>query len=70
MRKSTRASASHVRAKACDILRTIKPKAVILAQHDFYVGSIFDNNGDIPSDSEQVVLWKRAFRSFIEQYEG
>ena len=30
-------------------LRTIKPEAVILAQHDFYVGSILDNNGNIPS---------------------
>ena len=48
-------------------LRTIKPAAVILAQHDFYVGSILDTNGNIPSDSEQVSLWKGAFRSFIEK---
>jgi peptidoglycan/LPS O-acetylase OafA/YrhL len=48
-------------------LRTIKPKAVILAQHDFYVGSILDDNGNLPSSGEQVLLWKRAFRSFLEQ---
>jgi peptidoglycan/LPS O-acetylase OafA/YrhL len=48
-------------------LRTIKPAAVILAQHDFYVGSILDSDGNIPSDSEQVLLWKDAFRSFLGQ---
>ncbi len=48
-------------------LRTVKPRAVILSQHDFYVGSILDDNGNIPSSSEQVLLWKRAFKSFLGQ---
>ena len=48
-------------------LQTAKVKAVILAQHDFYVGSILAPNGSIPSDSEQVLLWKHAFRAFLEK---
>jgi len=54
-------------SQGLEYLRTIKPEAVILAVHDFYVGSILDSNGNIPSDSEQVLLWKRAYKSFLDQ---
>jgi peptidoglycan/LPS O-acetylase OafA/YrhL len=54
-------------AEGMRYLRTVKPKAVILAQYDFYVGSIVDAGGNIPSDSEQVSLWSRAFKSSIDE---
>ena len=50
------------------LLSQLKPKAVILTQHDGqYLGTIEDGKGSIPSVEEQAVLWRRAVTEFLGQ---
>lgn len=56
------------RSEGMRLLSAIKPKAVILTQHTgVYLGSIMNSSGSVPSQQEQVALWKHAFRSFLEE---
>ena len=52
------------RTRGMRLLSQLKPKAVILTQHDGqYLGTIEDGKGSIPSVEEQAVLWRRGSRS-------
>ena len=54
-----------LRQKFQGLLADLKPKALILTQHDGYLGSILDRNGMVPSKDMQVNLWQQAYASFL-----
>jgi peptidoglycan/LPS O-acetylase OafA/YrhL len=47
------------------LLADLKPKAVILTQHDGYLGEIMDKNGTVPAREVQIGEWRQAYASFL-----
>jgi peptidoglycan/LPS O-acetylase OafA/YrhL len=55
-----------VRNSGSALLLSLKPKAIVLTQNSAqYLGLIVNGNGNVPSQTEQVALWRDAFQSFI-----
>jgi peptidoglycan/LPS O-acetylase OafA/YrhL len=55
-----------VRHSGSTLLSSLKPKAIVVTQNSAqYIGLIVDSNGNVPSQGEQVALWRNAFQSFI-----
>jgi peptidoglycan/LPS O-acetylase OafA/YrhL len=55
-----------VRNSGSDLLLSLKPKAIVLTQNSAqYLGLIENSKGNVPSQTEQVALWRNAFQSFI-----
>jgi len=60
-----------LRAQGMRLMAELKPKAIILSQHDgAYFGSILDKSGSVPARDAQVALWKKAFEAFLNQMQG
>jgi hypothetical protein len=50
------------------LLSSVKPAAIVLTQNSAqYLGLIVNSSGNVPSQTEQVALWKHAFQSFIRE---
>ncbi len=57
-----------LRKQGMQFLAQLKPRAVVLAQHEGqYLGLIENQAGEVPSIPEQVQLWKSAFEAFLNQ---
>jgi hypothetical protein len=55
-----------VRNSGTALLSSIKPKAIVLTQNSAqYLGLILSSNGNVPSQTEQVAMWRNAFQSFV-----
>jgi len=56
------------RAQGLQGLRELKPVGVILSEHDRqYLGLILNKNGNVPSQSVQVEMWRSGFKTFLDQ---
>jgi peptidoglycan/LPS O-acetylase OafA/YrhL len=56
------------RARGMRLLSQLRPKAVILTQHDGqYLGTIEDSQGSVPSVGEQVHIWQKGFSEFLRK---
>ena len=54
-----------LRKQVHQLLNNLKPRAVVLTQHDGYLGSIVDQQGNIPAPGVQVALWRQGFATFL-----
>jgi peptidoglycan/LPS O-acetylase OafA/YrhL len=56
------------RARGMRLLSQLRPKAVILTQHDGqYLGTIENSQGSIPSVGEQAHIWQKGFAAFLRK---
>ena len=52
------------------LLADLKPKALILTQHDGYLGAIMSKNGTVPAREIQIEEWRQAYASFLKSLRG
>jgi peptidoglycan/LPS O-acetylase OafA/YrhL len=54
------------RRDAALLVDDLEPAVVLLAEGNIHLGAIENDDGEVPGEAEQVSLWKRAFRTYLD----